>query len=120
VLRPSPPPPSTCAQQPTPSTVGCTATTNTRACATQARELAALLRRHNLTSHVNLIPWNPVSDASFQRPGSKQVKAFQQVLEAAALPVSVRTTRGLEAAAACGQLRNDFQKAALANPQPLQ
>lgn len=33
-----------------------------------------------------------------------------QVLEKAGVPVSVRITRGLEAAAACGQLRNMHQK----------
>lgn len=33
-----------------------------------------------------------------------------QALEKGGVPVSVRITRGLEAAAACGQLRNDHQK----------
>lgn len=48
-----------------------------------------------------------------------QVTAFKEVLEKAGIPVSVRTTRGLDAAAACGQLRNQFQKAQLQDPQPL-
>lgn len=48
-----------------------------------------------------------------------QVTAFKEVLEKAGIPVSVRTTRGLEAAAACGQLRNQFQKTQLQDPQPL-
>jgi 23S rRNA (adenine2503-C2)-methyltransferase len=48
-----------------------------------------------------------------------QVSAFRSVLEGAGIPVSVRTTRGLEAAAACGQLRNSFQKQQLQDPQPL-
>ncbi len=34
----------------------------------------------------------------------------RRILEAAGLPVTVRVTRGLEAAAACGQLRNRHQK----------
>ena len=33
----------------------------------QAEELAALLRRHDLRSHVNLIPWNPVDDSGARR-----------------------------------------------------
>lgn len=48
-----------------------------------------------------------------------QVAAFKEVLEKAGIPTSVRTTRGLEAAAACGQLRNQFQKTQLEDPQPL-
>ena len=37
-----------------------------------------------------------------------------QALEKGGVPVSVRVTRGLEAAAACGQLRNAHQKEPLA------
>lgn len=85
----------------------------------QAGELAVLLRQHHLMSHVNLIPWNPVEDAAYKRPSRSRVMAFKQVLEEAGLPVSVRTTRGLEAAAACGQLRNQFQKAAVQEPKSL-
>ncbi|KAF8066346.1 rlmN [Scenedesmus sp. PABB004] len=84
-----------------------------------ARALAKLLRAHDLASHVNLIPWNPVKDSSYERPGPGRVKAFQAALEAAGLAVSVRSTRGLEAAAACGQLRNDFQRSAIDAPVPL-
>ena len=36
--------------------------------------------------------------------------AFKRTLDAAGIPTSVRITRGLEAAAACGQLRNRNQK----------
>jgi 23S rRNA (adenine2503-C2)-methyltransferase len=79
-----------------------------------------LLRRHKLMSHVNLIPWNPVGESEFKRPSRARVEAFKAVLQDAGLPVSVRTTRGLEAAAACGQLRNMYQKQGLSNPQPLQ
>ncbi|EFN52752.1 hypothetical protein CHLNCDRAFT_36696 [Chlorella variabilis] len=80
----------------------------------QAEELAALLRRHDLRSHVNLIPWNPVDDSEFQRPTRRAVQAFAAALEQRGIPVSVRHTRGLEAAAACGQLRNQHQKTPLA------
>ncbi|KAF6251294.1 hypothetical protein COO60DRAFT_1645229 [Scenedesmus sp. NREL 46B-D3] len=90
-----------------------------RATGRRARELLALLRRHKLLSHVNLIPWNPVGESEFRRPSRARVAAFKAVLEGAGLPVSVRTTRGLEAAAACGQLRNMYQKQGLSNPQPL-
>jgi 23S rRNA (adenine2503-C2)-methyltransferase len=78
----------------------------------QAAELARLLRSYGLMSHVNLIPWNPVdeADVAFSRPKRGAVLDFKAELERAGVPVSVRVTRGLEAAAACGQLRNMHQK----------
>ena len=80
----------------------------------QAFQLADLLRSRNLVSHVNLIPWNPVDEGAFQRPSRNAVLRFKKTLESKGLSVSVRVTRGLEAAAACGQLRNEFQKKGLA------
>lgn len=65
-----------------------------------------MLKKYKARSHVNLIPWNPVDDTPFKRPDRKTVTAFLETLEAAGIPVSVRHTRGLEASAACGQLRN--------------
>ncbi|KAL4440001.1 hypothetical protein ABPG75_003002 [Micractinium tetrahymenae] len=78
-----------------------------------AHELGALLRRHDLRSHVNVIPWNPVDESEFQRPSRRAVQGFVAALEAAGVPVSLRNTRGLEAAAACGQLRNQHQRTPL-------
>ena len=75
-----------------------------------AQALAALLRKHgNMRSHVNVIPWNPVDDSEFKRPSRNGVRRFVQVLESAGIKSSIRITRGLEAAAACGQLRNRHQ-----------
>lgn len=39
--------------------------------------------------------------------------AFAAALESRKITVSVRQTRGLDASAACGQLRNEFQKSPL-------
>ena len=78
-----------------------------------AEQLANLLKRFDLRSHVNLIPWNPVDESEFKRPDKAHVKAFAAVLEEHRVPVSVRVSRGMEAAAACGQLRNQHQKSPL-------
>ena len=80
----------------------------------QATELAALLKGQDLASHVNLIPWNPVDDTEFKRPSKVYISKFKEVLESKGVTCSVRMTRGKEASAACGQLRNEFQKSALA------
>jgi len=79
-----------------------------------ARELAGLLRAHDLLSHVNVIPWNPVDESEFKRPSRNSVMRFVRELEAAGLAATIRMTRGLEAAAACGQLRNRHQKEPMA------
>ena len=78
-----------------------------------AKELGRLLYARNLASHVNLIPYNPVDDADFKRPSRATVYAFRDALESCKVPASIRQTRGLEAAAACGMLRNQFQKDAI-------
>jgi 23S rRNA (adenine2503-C2)-methyltransferase len=69
----------------------------------QAVELAELLR--GFQSHVNLIPYNPLREAGYQRPSSRRIQAFVNVLKQQHTAVSVRYSRGLEADAACGQLR---------------
>lgn len=42
-----------------------------------------------------------------------QIQAFAATLESRKITVSIRQTRGLDASAACGQLRNEFQKSPL-------
>jgi 23S rRNA (adenine2503-C2)-methyltransferase len=69
----------------------------------QAQALAKLLR--GFQSHVNLIPYNPITEESFQRPGPHQVERFRQTLQDQHIAVSVRASRGLDQDAACGQLR---------------
>jgi len=76
----------------------------------QAHELADLLYSHRLGGHVNLIPYNWVDDSEYKRPSNESVKSFLNVLMQRNVPASVRQTRGHEASAACGQLRNSFQK----------
>lgn len=68
-----------------------------------AKELTQCLR--GFQTHVNLIPYNPISEVDYQRPNSYRIREFSNVLEAAGIAVSVRYSRGLEADAACGQLR---------------
>ncbi len=65
-------------------------------------------------SHINLIAWNPVDESDFQRPSNNRVMAFKRLLEGLGMPTNVRQTRGHEAAAACGNLRNRNQKEPLA------
>jgi 23S rRNA (adenine2503-C2)-methyltransferase len=68
-----------------------------------ASELASKLR--GFQSHVNLIPYNPIEDADYDRPTPRDVQDFVDVLEQKHIAVSVRYSKGLGASAACGQLR---------------
>jgi 23S rRNA (adenine2503-C2)-methyltransferase len=68
-----------------------------------ALELASHLR--GFQSHVNLIPYNPIQEVQYKRPDPKRVQAFVDALKKQHIAVSVRYSRGLEADAACGQLR---------------
>ena len=81
----------------------------------QAKKLAALLKRFDLRAHVNVIPWNPVDESEFSRPTNAAVAAFTAALDEAGVTNTTRITRGLEAAAACGQLQNQFQKEQMQN-----
>jgi 23S rRNA (adenine2503-C2)-methyltransferase len=67
-----------------------------------ARELAALLR--DTPCKINLIPFNTFAGSGYRRPSGNAVSRFWQVLVDAGYIVTVRTTRGDDIAAACGQL----------------
>ncbi|RUR75417.1 putative dual-specificity RNA methyltransferase RlmN [Nostoc sp. PCC 7120 = FACHB-418] len=68
-----------------------------------ALELSKHLR--GFQNHVNLIPYNPIDEVDYKRPSGDRIQAFLTVLQQQHIAVSVRYSRGLEADAACGQLR---------------
>ncbi|MGM0457474.1 MAG: 23S rRNA (adenine(2503)-C(2))-methyltransferase RlmN, partial [Cyanobacteriota bacterium] len=72
-----------------------------------AEELARQLR--GFQNHVNLIPYNPISEVDYQRPSPQQVNDFVQALKDRHIAVSVRYSKGLDVDAACGQLRASQQ-----------
>lgn len=54
---------------------------------------------------VNLIPWNPIPGRDWAPSGGGAISRFLDVLQTAGVPSAVRTPRGRDIAAACGQLR---------------
>jgi 23S rRNA (adenine2503-C2)-methyltransferase len=72
-----------------------------------AEALARLIR--GFQSHVNLIPYNPIAEETFRRPTPAAVEAFCRALRQRHIAVSVRASRGLDADAACGQLRRRLE-----------
>jgi 23S rRNA (adenine2503-C2)-methyltransferase len=67
-----------------------------------AARLVKLL--HGIKSKVNLIPYNENPDRDIKRPSDATVKAFQHFLVTRGVQCSVRSTRGIDISAACGQL----------------
>jgi 23S rRNA (adenine2503-C2)-methyltransferase len=67
-----------------------------------AARLVKLLR--GIRSKVNLLPYNENPDREIRRPTEARVKEFQHYLVTRGVQCSVRTTRGIDISAACGQL----------------
>ena len=70
-----------------------------------ARELSELLK--NYPCKINLIPFNSFPNSGFSRPSGNAVSRFWKVLIDAGFVVTIRTTRGDDIDAACGQLVGD-------------
>jgi 23S rRNA (adenine2503-C2)-methyltransferase len=72
-----------------------------------ARELAGLIGRFQ--SHVNLIPFNPIPGTDWRPSPAERLRAFADVLDSCDVPATVRSPRGRDIAAACGQLRAEHE-----------
>ncbi len=55
---------------------------------------------------MNLIPYNPVSEFGHKTPSREEMFRFRDQLEDAGIHSTIRTPRGRDVAAACGQLRH--------------
>ncbi len=73
-----------------------------------ATELAALLK--GFLCHVNVIPLNPTPAAPFERPSPERIERFAEVIRLHGIPATVRYSRGVDIAAACGQLRTEHEQ----------
>ncbi len=67
-----------------------------------ARQLLRYLAA--VPSKVNLIPFNPFPHAPYERSSRSAILAFQKILVDAGMICTIRTTRGDDIDAACGQL----------------
>ena len=68
-----------------------------------AKRLIRILR--GIPSKVNLIPLNEAPGIPFRKPSDEAVKRFQEILMEGGLTAIVRTSKGWEISAACGQLQ---------------
>jgi len=72
-----------------------------------ADELAGVTRQ--LRCNVNVIRYNPIATLEFVSPDEKACQAFVERLRLRGANAHLRASRGLDASAACGQLRQSVQ-----------
>jgi 23S rRNA (adenine2503-C2)-methyltransferase len=75
-----------------------------------ARELVRLLKAYKLPAKVNLIPFNPWPGAPYECSTDERIRAFSNIVFEAGISAPVRTPRGRDIDAACGQLKTAAEK----------
>ncbi len=74
--------------------------------AADAHETGKLLKGR--PAYINLIPFNPFPGSHYKRPPLQTIEAFKCILDTYKIPTIVRTTKGDEVLAACGQLNTQI------------
>jgi 23S rRNA (adenine2503-C2)-methyltransferase len=75
-----------------------------------ARELIRLIKFYKLPAKVNLIPFNPWPGAPYQCSPPERVRRFSAIVFDAGISAPVRTPRGRDIDAACGQLKTAAER----------
>ncbi|MXO59211.1 23S rRNA (adenine(2503)-C(2))-methyltransferase RlmN [Altererythrobacter salegens] len=75
-----------------------------------ARELVRLIKQYKLPAKVNLIPFNPWPGAPYECSSPERIRRFSDIVFEAGISAPVRTPRGRDIDAACGQLKTAAEK----------
>jgi len=75
---------------------------------TEARELVRLIA--GIPAKVNLIPFNPWPGSPFETSSNSAIDRFAKIVMDAGFSSPVRSPRGRDILAACGQLRTESRK----------
>ncbi len=75
-----------------------------------ARELVRLIRKYKLPAKVNLIPFNPWPGAAYECSSEERIRAFSNIVFEAGISAPIRTPRGRDIDAACGQLKTASER----------
>jgi 23S rRNA (adenine2503-C2)-methyltransferase len=75
-----------------------------------ARELVRLIRHYRLPAKVNLIPFNPWPGAEYECSTPERIRSFSNIVFEGGISAPVRTPRGRDIDAACGQLKTAAEK----------
>jgi 23S rRNA (adenine2503-C2)-methyltransferase len=74
----------------------------------EARELVRLLK--GVPAKINLIPFNPWPGAPYECSSWERIEAFAEIVNRAGYASPIRTPRGRDIQAACGQLKSESVK----------
>jgi 23S rRNA (adenine2503-C2)-methyltransferase len=75
-----------------------------------ARELVRLIMQYKLPAKVNLIPFNPWPGAAYECSDPERIRSFSNIIFRAGISAPVRTPRGRDIDAACGQLKTSSER----------
>ncbi len=75
-----------------------------------ARELVRLIKQYKLPAKVNLIPFNPWPGAPYACSSDERIRSFSNIVFAGGISAPVRTPRGRDIDAACGQLKTAAER----------
>lgn len=73
-----------------------------------AEELANIVKGMNV--HINLIPFNSVSEYNYRRSQKQVIERFSDILKQHHIQVTIRYSKGSEIDGACGQLRRKHEQ----------
>jgi len=75
-----------------------------------ARELVRLLKHYKLPAKVNLIPFNPWPGAMYECSTPERIRRFSDIVFEGGISAPIRTPRGRDIDAACGQLKTAAER----------
>ena len=75
-----------------------------------ARELVRLIKHYRLPAKVNLIPFNPWPGSAYECSTPERIRRFSEIIFEAGISAPIRTPRGRDIDAACGQLKTAAAK----------
>ncbi|MEO1732438.1 MAG: 23S rRNA (adenine(2503)-C(2))-methyltransferase RlmN, partial [Pseudomonadota bacterium] len=76
-----------------------------------ARRLIDHIKRHQIPAKINLIPFNEWPGAPYKRSSNNRIRAFADIIYKAGYASPIRTPRGEDIMAACGQLKSETERA---------
>jgi 23S rRNA (adenine2503-C2)-methyltransferase len=76
-----------------------------------AHRLIKLIKDHGIPAKINLIPFNEWPGAPYKRSSNNRIRAFADIIYKAGYASPIRTPRGEDIMAACGQLKSATERA---------
>lgn len=76
----------------------------------EALKLVQLLKQYDLPAKVNLIPFNPWPGAPYECSTPERIRSFSNIIFEHGISAPIRTPRGRDIMAACGQLKSASEK----------